>query len=80
MYLARYSARTLLNACPKGGATQAWSMQRSAPALTNIRSLAVTGRHSKNVAGKKNKLDAIKTKLYTRLSIKIIMVMMFICN
>ena len=37
------------------------------------RSLAVTGRHSKNVAGKKNKLDAIKQKLYNRLAVKIFM-------
>ena len=34
---------------------------------------AVTGRHSKNVAGKKNKLDAIKQKLYNRLAVKIFM-------
>ena len=37
------------------------------------RSLAVTGRHSKNVAGKKNKLDAIKQKLYNRLAVRIFM-------
>lgn len=35
------------------------------------RSMAVTGRHSKNVAGKKNKLDAARTKLYTRMGVKI---------
>lgn len=42
--------------------------------ITNIaiRS-AVTGRHSKNVAGKKNKLDALKQKLYNRLAVKIFM-------
>ena len=39
----------------------------------NQRSFAVTGRHSKNVAGKKNKLDAIKQKLYNRLAVKIFM-------
>lgn len=39
-----------------------------------VRSFAVTGRHSKNVAGKKNKLDAMKTKLYNRLGVKIMMV------
>jgi transcriptional/translational regulatory protein YebC/TACO1 len=37
------------------------------------RNLAVTGRHSKNVAAKKNKLDAAKNKLYTRLGVKILM-------
>jgi hypothetical protein len=41
-----------------------------------VRTFAVTGRHSKNVAGKKNKLDAMKTKLYNRLGVKIIMVIL----
>lgn len=39
-----------------------------------IRGFAVTGRHSKIVAGKKNALDAAKTKLFARLGIKIVMV------
>lgn len=39
--------------------------------LIHVRNLAVTGRHSKNVAAKKNKLDAERTKLYTRLGYKI---------
>lgn len=39
-----------------------------------VRSFAVTGRHSKNVAGKKNKLDAMKAKLFTRLGVKLLMV------
>ena len=38
---------------------------------TQVRLLAVTGRHSKNVAGKKNKLDSLKTKLFNRLAAKI---------
>jgi YebC/PmpR family DNA-binding regulatory protein len=38
-----------------------------------IRNFAVTGRHSKNVAAKKNKLDAVKSKMYTRLGNKILM-------
>lgn len=33
---------------------------------------AVTGRHSKNVAAKKNKLDAVKTKIYNKIATKII--------
>lgn len=33
----------------------------------------MTGRKSKNVAAKKNKLDAMKTKVYNRLAIKILM-------
>eukprot|EP01031_Cornospumella_fuschlensis_P031979 gene31979-38667_t len=37
------------------------------------RTLAVTGRHSKIVAGKKNRLDAQKNKLFTRLGVKILM-------
>eukprot|EP01038_Epipyxis_sp_PR26KG_P010853 gene10853-14570_t len=37
------------------------------------RGFAVTGRKSKNVANKKNKLDAIKNKLYQRLGVKILM-------
>ncbi len=41
---------------------------------SQVRTFAVTGRHSKNVAAKKNKLDAAKTKLYARLGIKILMV------
>lgn len=44
------------------------------------RQFAVTGRHSKNVAGKKNKLDAAKSKLFNRLAVKIIMVREFINN
>jgi hypothetical protein len=44
------------------------------PSFITARSLAVTGRHSKNVAGKKNKLDAARTKLYTRMGVKILMV------
>jgi len=39
-----------------------------------VRNLAVTGRHSKNIAAKKNKADAMKTKIYTRLGVKILMV------
>ncbi|RYY78701.1 hypothetical protein EON63_17640 [archaeon] len=38
------------------------------------RNLAVTGRHSKIVAGKKNRLDAQKNKLFTRLGVKLLMV------
>lgn len=38
------------------------------------RGFAVTGRHSKNVQGKKNKLDLMKLKLYDKLSKRIIMV------
>lgn len=38
---------------------------------TVVREFAVTGRHSKNVAAKKNKLDAVRNKLYTRLGVKI---------
>lgn len=38
-----------------------------------VRYLAVTGRHSKNVAAKKNKLDAARNKLYTRLGVRITM-------
>lgn len=38
-----------------------------------VRGFAVTGRHSKNVAAKKNKLDAARNKLYTRLGVKITM-------
>jgi hypothetical protein len=45
-----------------------------APRLENTRSFAVTGRHSKNVAGKKNKLDAQKTKLFAKLGTRIVMV------
>ena len=41
--------------------------------IIKTRGFAVTGRHSKNVAGKKNKLDAIKQKLYNRLAVKIFM-------
>eukprot|EP01040_Poterioochromonas_malhamensis_P007761 gene7761-8394_t len=41
--------------------------------FSQVRTFAVTGRHSKNVAAKKNKLDAAKTKLYARLGIKILM-------
>ena len=43
--------------------------------MVNKRGFAVTGRHSKNVASKKNALDAAKTKLYARLGIKILMVL-----
>ena len=39
-----------------------------------FREFAVVGRHSKNVAGKKNKLDAQKQKIFNRLAIKILMV------
>lgn len=38
-----------------------------------IRNMAITGRHSKNVAAKKNKLDAMKNKLFTRLGVKILL-------
>eukprot|EP00981_Chlorochromonas_danica_P006602 scaffold1438_cov173-Ochromonas_danica.AAC.7 len=37
------------------------------------RSFAVTGRHSKKVALTKNRSDALKNKLYTRLGVKILM-------
>jgi transcriptional/translational regulatory protein YebC/TACO1 len=37
------------------------------------RGLAITGRASKNAAPKKNKLDLMKTKLYARIGIKIVM-------
>jgi YebC/PmpR family DNA-binding regulatory protein len=37
------------------------------------RGLAITGRASKNVANKKNKQDAAKSKLYTRLGVRILM-------
>jgi hypothetical protein len=45
-----------------------------APTSVYNRFFAVTGRKSKNVADKKNKLDSAKTKLYTRLGVKILMV------
>lgn len=37
------------------------------------RAMAITGRASKNVANKKNRNDALKAKLYTRLGVKILM-------
>ena len=37
------------------------------------RGMAITGRASKNVAAKKNKQDAAKSKLYTRLGVRILM-------
>ncbi len=37
------------------------------------RSFAVVGRKSKNVAAKKNKHDALRTKLFQRLGVKILM-------
>jgi hypothetical protein len=42
--------------------------------VETVRNLAITGRHSKIVAHKKNALDAAKTKLYARLGAKILMV------
>jgi transcriptional/translational regulatory protein YebC/TACO1 len=46
----------------------------NAPAIMNTRRwMAVTGRKSKNVQGKKNKLDMQKKKLYARLGSRIIM-------
>ena len=44
-----------------------------APHLIPFRGLAITGRASKNVAKRKNKLDSLKSKLNSRLTIKIIM-------
>ncbi len=41
---------------------------------STFRNFAVTGRHSKNVAAKKNKLDLQKNKKNGRLAIKIIKV------
>jgi hypothetical protein len=50
----------------------------SANNLNSFRGFAVTGRHSKNVANKKNKLDAAKTRTYNRLGVKILMVYVYI--
>lgn len=51
---------------------------RSSHAINQLkiihRSFAVVGRHSKNVAMRKNKLDAAKMKLFNRIAIKITMV------
>lgn len=38
-----------------------------------VRGFAITGRASKNVANKKNKQDAAKSKLFTRLGVRILM-------
>ena len=38
-----------------------------------VRSLAITGRASKNVAVKKNRQDAMRNKLFTRLGVRILM-------
>ena len=37
------------------------------------RAFAVVGRKSKNVANKKNKLDDLRTKLFTRLGVRILL-------
>lgn len=38
-----------------------------------MRGLAITGRASKNVAAKKNRQDALRNKLFTRLGVRILM-------
>ena len=54
-----------------------WCIQRSRPfifiAKEQQRAFAVVGRKSKNVAAKKNKQDALRTKLFTRLGVKILL-------
>ena len=53
----------------------AWRLHhhlRAGP-LIIFRGLAVVGRKSKNVANKKNKLDAQRTKLFTRLGVKLLL-------
>ena len=56
-----------------------WCIQRARPHLFHLiaieqqRTFAVVGRKSKNVAAKKNKQDAVRTKLFTRLGVKILL-------
>ena len=56
-----------------------WCIRRSRPHLFHLvvleqqRAFAVVGRKSKNVAAKKNKQDDLRTKLFTRLGVKILL-------
>ncbi len=64
----------------RGASIMPSSFTSPAISVYQVRGFAVTGRHSKNVAGKKNKLDAMKTKLYNRLGVKIIMVIQWMSD